>query len=456
MMTNTPPFVRGRRLALFTSAGIAALAISTPAFAQDADETISDEQAEAAPQADNAIVVTGSRIRRPNRDTLEPSIVVNADQIEERGLTNVGEVLNEQPAFGPPASSAVGGQSGSFGSGQSFINFFGLGSQRTLTLVNSRRYVSSNTASIFGPVAAGSQVDLNTIPTLMVDRLETIAVGGAPIYGADAIAGTVNIILKDRFEGVRFDAQMGIAEEGDAQEYRLGAMVGTSFADGRGNVVAAVEYNKTEGLLYTDRERTAEGLFYAAPNDPNSPFDNVIISDRRIPILSEFGAPTIVVNNAAITRDTLLMRMGEADWQDVIDANLTGVFRVSKAVLRGMMKAKGGRIVNVASVVGLMGNAGQTNYSAAKAGLLGFTRSLAREVGSRQITVNAIAPGFIETDMTRELDDNTRSAMLEQIPLQRLGGVDDIAESVAFLVSPAAAYITGETLSVNGGLYMGA
>ncbi|ROO34921.1 3-oxoacyl-ACP reductase FabG [Salinisphaera orenii] len=171
---------------------------------------------------------------------------------------------------------------------------------------------------------------------------------------------------------------------------------------------------------------------------------------------SEFGAPTIVVNNAAITRDTLLMRMGEADWQDVIDANLTGVFRVSKAVLRGMMKAKGGRIVNVASVVGLMGNAGQTNYSAAKAGLLGFTRSLAREVGSRRITVNAIAPGFIETDMTRELDDNTRSAMLEQIPLQRLGGVDDIAESVAFLVSPAAAYITGETLSVNGGLYMGA
>lgn len=171
---------------------------------------------------------------------------------------------------------------------------------------------------------------------------------------------------------------------------------------------------------------------------------------------SEFGAPTIVVNNAAITRDTLLMRMGEADWQDVIDANLTGVFRVSKAVLRGMMKARGGRIVNVASVVGLMGNAGQTNYSAAKAGLLGFTRSLAREVGSRQITVNAIAPGFIETDMTRELDDGTRSAMLEQIPLQRLGNVDDIAESVAFLVSPAAAYITGETLSVNGGLYMGA
>jgi len=173
-------------------------------------------------------------------------------------------------------------------------------------------------------------------------------------------------------------------------------------------------------------------------------------------ISKEFGAPTIVVNNAAITRDTLLMRMKESDWQAVIDANLSGVFRVSKAALRGMMKARGGRIVNVASVVGLIGNAGQTNYSAAKAGLLGFTRSLAREVGSRQITVNAIAPGFIDTDMTRDLDAKTRETMLAQIPLQRLGSVNDIAASVAFLVSPSAAYITGETLSVNGGLYMGA
>jgi len=173
-------------------------------------------------------------------------------------------------------------------------------------------------------------------------------------------------------------------------------------------------------------------------------------------ISKEFGAPTIVVNNAAITRDTLLMRMKESDWQAVIDANLSGVFRVSKAALRGMMKARGGRIVNVASVVGLIVNAGQTNYSAAKAGLLAFTRSLAREVGSRQITVNAIAPGFIDTDMTRDLDAKTRETMLAQIPLQRLGSVDDIAASVAFLVSPSAAYITGETLSVNGGLYMGA
>lgn len=170
----------------------------------------------------------------------------------------------------------------------------------------------------------------------------------------------------------------------------------------------------------------------------------------------DFGAPTIVVNNAAITRDTLMLRMKEDDWQAVMDANLSGVFRVSKAVLKGMMKARTGRIVNISSVVGLMGNAGQVNYSAAKAGLLGFTRSMAREVGSRGITVNAIAPGFIETDMTRELNENTRNAMLEQIPLQRLGAVDDIAAAAAFLVSPAAAYITGETLNVNGGLYMGA
>lgn len=170
----------------------------------------------------------------------------------------------------------------------------------------------------------------------------------------------------------------------------------------------------------------------------------------------DFGAPGIVVNNAAITRDTLMLRMKEDDWQAVIDANLSGVFRVSKAVLKGMMKARTGRIVNIGSVVGQMGNAGQVNYSAAKAGLLGFTRSMAREVGSRGITVNAIAPGFIDTDMTRELAQETVDGMLEQIPLQRLGAVDDVAAAAAFLVSPDAGYITGETLNVNGGLYMGA
>ena len=274
-------------------AGVGMLALSAPANAQDADGVLevgdsAQETAEAEP-----IVVTGSRIRQANRDTIEPSIVISSAQIEQRGLTSIGDVLEDQPAFGPPSSNPVGGQSGSFGSGQTFINFFGLGSQRTLTLVNGRRYVSSNTASIFGPVAAGSQVDLNTIPTLMVDRIETIATGGAPIYGSDAIAGTVNIILRDEFEGLRLDAQYGLAGEGDAPEYRVGALGGISFGDGRGNIVAAVEYNKTEGLLYTDRERTARGLFYVSPNDPDSPFDNILIEDRRIPILSEFGAPVL-------------------------------------------------------------------------------------------------------------------------------------------------------------------
>ncbi len=171
-------------------------------------------------------------------------------------------------------------------------------------------------------------------------------------------------------------------------------------------------------------------------------------------IQGQEGAPTIVVNNAGITRDNLLMRMKAEEWDDVISTNLSGVFRVSKAVLRGMMKAKGGRIINIASVVGIMGNAGQANYGAAKAGMIGFTKSLAREVGSRNITVNVVAPGFIDTDMTRVLQEEQRHAMLTQVPLGRLGDVQDIADSVAFLASSAGAYITGETLHVNGGMLM--
>ena len=166
------------------------------------------------------------------------------------------------------------------------------------------------------------------------------------------------------------------------------------------------------------------------------------------------GTPTILINNAGITRDNLLMRMKDDEWDDVINTNLTSVFRLSKAVLRGMMKAKRGRIINIASVVGSTGNPGQANYSAAKAGMLGFTKSLAREVGSRGITVNAVAPGFIDTDMTRELPDEQRKALIGQVPLARLGDVEDIAAAVAFLASPQAGYITGETLHVNGGMFM--
>jgi 3-oxoacyl-[acyl-carrier protein] reductase len=171
-------------------------------------------------------------------------------------------------------------------------------------------------------------------------------------------------------------------------------------------------------------------------------------------IQAEEGAPTIVVNNAGITRDNLLMRMKAEEWDSVISTNLSGIYRVCKASIRGMMKAKGGRIVNIASVIGITGNAGQANYAAAKAGIIGFSKSLAREVGSRNITINVVAPGFIDTDMTRVLPEAQREDMLQQVPLARLGDVNDIAEAVAFLVSDSAAYVTGETLHVNGGMLM--
>jgi 3-oxoacyl-[acyl-carrier protein] reductase len=166
------------------------------------------------------------------------------------------------------------------------------------------------------------------------------------------------------------------------------------------------------------------------------------------------GAVGILCNNAGITRDTLLLRMKPEDWDAVLDTDLASVYRLSKGVLRGMMKARKGRIVYIASVVGLTGNPGQTNYAAAKAGMIGFSKSLAREVGSRGITVNVVAPGFIDTDMTRALGEPQRTALEGQIPLGRLGSPDDVAAAVAFLASPAAAYVTGETLHVNGGMYM--
>jgi 3-oxoacyl-[acyl-carrier protein] reductase len=168
----------------------------------------------------------------------------------------------------------------------------------------------------------------------------------------------------------------------------------------------------------------------------------------------EFGAPTVLVNNAGITRDNLLMRMKDEEWDDIINTNLTSVFRMSKAVLRGMMKAKTGRIINISSVVGFTGNAGQANYAAAKAGMIGFAKSMAKEVGSRNITVNTVAPGFIDTDMTRELSDDIKNVLLASIPLSRLGEAKEIAHAVAFLASAGAGYITGETLHVNGGMFM--
>lgn len=170
--------------------------------------------------------------------------------------------------------------------------------------------------------------------------------------------------------------------------------------------------------------------------------------------IKEFGPIAILVNNAGVTRDGLLLRMKDGDWSDVIDTDLSSVFRLSRAVVPGMMKARSGRIISIGSVVGTMGNGGQTNYAAAKAGLIGFSKSLAREIGSRGITVNVVAPGFIDTDMTKGLKDEQRAALIEQVAIKRLGAVNDIAAAVAFLASSDAAYVTGETLHVNGGMYM--
>lgn len=171
-------------------------------------------------------------------------------------------------------------------------------------------------------------------------------------------------------------------------------------------------------------------------------------------ITRDFGTVTVLVNNAGITKDNLLMRMSDEEWFDVINTNLSAIYRLSKACLRGMLKARWGRIINISSIVGAMGNAGQTNYSATKAGVMGFTRSLAKEIGSRSITVNAVAPGFIDTDMTKALPEEQRNALISGIALARLGKPEEIASVVQFLCSDGAAYITGETIHVNGGLYM--
>ena len=212
-------------------------------------------------------------------------------------------------------------------------------------------------------------------------------------------------------------------------------VIGTATSQGGADGITAAHDGKVRGVVLNiaDEESVA-----AALKD----------------IQAKEGAPTVLVNNAGITRDNLLMRMKADEWDDVIATNLSGVYRLSKACLRGMMKAKGGRIINIASVIGVMGNAGQSNYAAAKAGIIGFSKSLAREIGSRNITVNVVAPGFIDTDMTRVLPDDQRAAMLAQVPLGRLGEGDDIANAVLFLASPAAGYVTGETLHVNGGMLM--
>jgi len=234
-------------------------------------------------------------------------------------------------------------------------------------------------------------------------------------------------------------ASRGIGKAVALELARLGAtVVGTATSeDGAGKIFAylAEAGAKGRGALLEVRDQAQVDALIAA-------------------LEKEFGAVSILVNNAGITRDNLAMRMKDDEWDAVIDTNLKAVFRLSKAVMRGMMKARAGRIINITSVVGHAGNPGQANYCAAKAGVSGMTRSLARELGSRNITVNCVAPGFIDTDMTKALDDKQKEGLLGNIPLGRLGSPEDIAAAVAFLASPAAGYVTGSTIHVNGGMYM--
>ena len=247
------------------------------------------------------------------------------------------------------------------------------------------------------------------------------------IYSSDALTGEVALVT---------GASRGI-----------GAAIATALANAGATVIGtATTQGGADGISEASGGR-CRGVVLNVADDESV---QAAIKD----IQNNEGSPSILVNNAGITKDNLLMRMKQDEWDDVIATNLTGLYRVSKACVRGMMKAKKGRIINIASVIAVMGNAGQSNYAATKAGMIGFSKSLAREIGSRGITVNVVAPGFIDTDMTKVLAEEQRAAMLAQVPLGRLGEGDDIANSVLFLASAAGAYITGETLHVNGGMVM--
>lgn len=228
--------------------------------------------------------------------------------------------------------------------------------------------------------------------------------------------------------------------------------IGAAIADllaSRGAKVIGTATSQSGADAITERMQSMAGVGMVLDVTDSSAVDAVIDE-----ITKTYGAVSVLVNNAGITRDQILMRMKDDDWDAIINTNLSSVYRTSKAVMRGMMKARKGRIISIASVVGITGNPGQTNYAAAKAGIIAFSKSLAKEIGSRGITVNVVAPGFIQTDMTDNLPEEAKNALMQQIALGRLGAPADIAEAVAFLASPAAAYITGETMNVNGGMYM--
>lgn len=262
------------------------------------------------------IVVTGSRIARPAVDNAQPTTTLSAATLNNRGYPDVARALNELPGFGVPDSSLVGDQGSGFGVGQSFVNLYSLGSQRTLTLVNGRRFVGANPASVFSSAGAGTQVDLNTIPTKLIDRVETISIGGAPIYGADAIAGTVNIILRKDFEGFDVDGQSGISQQGDLGNYRVRALVGKNFAGGRGNITLNAEYNRDDGLLGNQRAVVRRQLGFIAPLDPASPFDQTLISNQRTFLGAPGGNPyfrdgaTIRANQSIVNSAGQFVRFG--------------------------------------------------------------------------------------------------------------------------------------------------
>ncbi len=284
----------------------ACASITDPAKHSACIETKATQAPHAAAQDQGQIVITGSRIARRENQTASPVEIISSKDIEARGFQTVAQALNEQPSFGVPGASPVGFNQSGFGAGQSFVDFLGLGSQRTLTLVNGRRFVSSNTSSIFGPTGeGGSQVDLNVIPTKLVDRIETVAAIGAPIYGSDAIAGTINVILKRNYEGFDLDGQDGFSTRGDAPDRRIRLLAGHNFADGRGNITISGEYDNSKGILYTARDVTSSDDRYCSNRDnlraSNGSRIQVICPDERIPSISPYGIP--IVGGAAFGLD---------------------------------------------------------------------------------------------------------------------------------------------------------